>query len=153
MNWHKTQLLNVRTQDPRHVGDSGFGYGVQIAPLVILNSGKVVSPVVQVKRARKGFMDRVYYVQQPQEPLLTSKHLICVPVDDRIAEYIFLLNALDEKSDLRVFKFKGQMAETKTLDLPDVLTLPLLKDYENHDALWGEFQRAEQAYKNSGYPP
>jgi len=144
-----TRLFEVRLTDSRHVAKK---YGVQVVPLVALESGTVISPNVRVKRTRKGFMDRIEPVIKQQEPLLCAIDgtEIALPADINVNKCILLVKSLDEETGWRIFEMsrKELVAHPGSiLVIPDLLTLPSLNQQKDHANWWNVYERAEKEYK------
>jgi hypothetical protein len=147
VKWGRVDTFRLEIRDtPSKVPNSPW---VQFVPLVVLNSGEVLSPVVKVERPRRNAMDGVYYVKQRQEPLVNCPQdmSVALPVDARIAEYLLVVRINDEQSGWRVLELPDlKQAARGILIIPDHSALPLIDERKDHDHLWEVYECAKKDF-------
>lgn len=123
-----------------------FRYEVRVVPLVRLNSGKVVSPVVVERRARREggsqlvlsqvttYADTIYggYIGMPRHPSLQS--------------HVLLLKTNQEETGYRVFEIDPAKASGEIV-VPDLLTLPSVVGHPDEQAFLEAYQAAVKEWQ------
>ncbi|MCE5328487.1 MAG: hypothetical protein LLG01_18960 [Planctomycetaceae bacterium] len=152
LEWQEVREPHAHFADPRGVGGER-GYGAQIIPLVVLDTGKMIVPIVRIKRA--GGLDRHTVEMNPEAPIrgIGEGDVVALPADPRMRKYVLLVRSLSEKSGWRVFEFDdlGPRGQHDILAIPDVMTLPRLEDRKDQDLLWDTYERfQEEKYRWAG---
>lgn len=125
-------------------------YHAQLVPLVSLDSGEVISPVVYVERPKKsGAMGGIEYVKERQPPLLgvrgANGERVGLPIGPEIVKYIFLVQALTEPTGWRYFEFSSSELpkDGARVAIPPLRDLQRLDDREDGKELWAIYERAK----------
>lgn len=124
--------------------------------VILIDEGNwhIYVPHIEQKQPLRGFMDSVYMGWMRESPLRKYVHsgeTYPLPYESSVVKYVILIKSAVEDTDWRIYEWPANTSPElrRAFMIPDIITLPKLKDHPEGQKLWDIYMMAEQEFDQS----